>query len=821
MTKHVRVVIVGAGIVGCSIAYHLTQLGWKDVLIFDKGELFDNVGSTSHAPGGVVPLTFNKTMSRLGGHSVKIYGSVDPWKPDRNTVNRTGGVELARTPERMEDLKRLNSLAKSYGVRANLVTPEEIVQLNPLLDAETYVGGLHIPDKLIVAGAHVSGALGRDATATGGATFVGYTEVTDFDVKDGRIVGVSTDNPDYAYVSCEQAVICTNIWSPAMSEKIGVKIPLMAAENQYALTEGIGQLAHLDHSNKDHEVLYPTCRDLDVAMYYRHFWDQVGIGSYNHVPRMVNSRDVGETAMRAFTDDDFTVAWGHAKEAMPGIRQAKLGHRFNGMFSFSIDGMPVLGESPLKGVWVAAAIWLTHAGGVGKVMAELMTYGESEWDTRELSINRFIDCQRTERFISIASTKNYREVYDMTHPNQPTSAPRNVRLTPFHEKHKAMKAEFIPSAWLEMPYWLKENERLLELYDDQIPHRSGWGAKYWSRLQGAEHLATRENVAMFDLTGLAIIEVAGSGVVDFMNYLCTGKMDIAPGRVTYTLLCTPSGGIKRDLTVARMGVERYWMFTGNATLNLEMAWVTSHAPKDGSVTVRDLSHSYAAVGVWGPNARKVLEKVTPNDVRNEAFPFYTWQWLEVGMATVYAMRISYAGELGWELHMPMDLAGGVWGDLWEAGREFGLVPAGLGSFRSLRFEKGYRLWGAEIHTETHPYEAGMGWMVKLRKGDFIGRDALVKARKAPLTRKLVTLTLDDPNVVLTGFEPIFAGDTLLGHVTSGNYGYTVGKYIAFGYVPPEFAEVGMELEVEFLSERHKAIVVEDVLHDPKNERMKA
>jgi glycine cleavage system T protein len=690
----------------------------------------------------------------------------------------------------------------------------------PYLDETLYVGALHVPGKLIVSGADVASAIIRDTEAMGGVAFVGQTEVIDIEVKGGRVAAVHTNNPDMATVACEQVVLCTNIWSPILAGKLGIHVPLLAAEHQFVRSTPIPNLSQFDPNNKDDEIVYPTVRDLDVAMYFRQYWHTMGIGSYHHKPLMHHPRTVGKSATMPFTPDDFHEAWGIVQQAIPDLKSAEIIHSFNGMFSFSIDGSPVVGETVIKGFWVAAAIWLTHAGGVGKVMAELLTHGASEWDIRQIDVNRFLDYQITEKFISIAASKNYAEVYDLTHPAQPTTRPRNVRLTPFHAFYQSMKATFIPNAGLEMPYWFGENQRLLEQYEDRVPERSGWGAKYWSRIQGAEHLATRENMALFDLTSLAIIEVVGKSAADYLNYLCTGEMDMAIGRMSYTLMCTPGGGIKRDLTVARVAEDCYWMFTGNATLPLELQWIRQHAPTDGSVTIRDLSHTYAALGLWGPNARTVLERVTHEDVSNEGFPFYTCRWLEVGMVKAFALRLSYVGELGWELHLPMDMAAAVWQDLWEAGRDLGIVAAGAGAFRSLRFEKGYRLWGSDIHTEYNPYEAGMGWMVRLNKGEFIGRSALTKAKNAPLKRRLCTLTVDNPNVVLTGYEPIYSNGDCIGQITSGNYGYAVGKYIAFGYVPVDYAEPGTVLQVEYLAERHRAVVTQDVLWDPQNERMK-
>ena len=821
MKSKARLVIIGAGIVGTSVAYHLAQMGWQDVLVLDKGDLYENDGSTSHAPGGVVPLNHGQLMTRLGYHSVHFYQSLAPWSQERNHVNPVGGLELARSQDRFDDLKRLHSAANAYGVETNLVDRHRIKEMAPYLDETLYAGALHVPGKLIVAGAHVAAAIIRDTEAMGGVTFVGQTKVVDIEVRRGRVTAVHTNNPDLPHIECEQVLLCTNIWSPMLANKVGISVPLLAAEHQFVRTTPIPSLSQFDPDNKDHEIVYPTVRDLDVAMYFRQYWQGMGVGSYHHKPLMRQPRQLGESATLPFTPEDFEKAWSIIQQAIPDLKGGQLTDSFNGMFSFSVDGLPIVGETPLKGFWVAAAIWLTHAGGVGKMMAELLTHGESEWDTRQIDVNRFLDYQTTKKFISIASSKNYAEVYDLTHPAQPTTRPRHIRLTPFYAFHQAMQATFTPSAGLELPYWFEENQRLLKRYEKRVPERTGWGAKYWSRIQGAEHLATREKVALFDVTSLAIIEVEGEGVTDFLNYLCTGQMDMVVGRISYTLMCAPNGGIKRDLTVARLAQDRFWLFTGNATLPLELHWLRQHAPANGSITIRDLSQAYAAIGLWGPKARKVLERMTPGDVSNEGFPFYSCRWLEVGMAQIFALRLSYAGELGWELHLPWDVAAMVWQDLWEVGRDWGLVAAGMGAFRSLRFEKGYRLWGSDIHTEYDPFEAGMGWMVKLDKGAFIGREALLAAQERPLKRRLCTLTVANPDVVLMGNEPIYADGDCIGMVTSGNYGYAVGKHIAFGYVPPAYAAPGTELEVQYLAERYTAVVAEDVLWDAKNARMKA
>ena len=816
--------IIGAGIVGCSTAYYLAQYGVKDVLVIDKGELFENDGSTSHAPGGVNPISNNLTMQRFASQTVDLAEGLPPWKPGRKPCYMVGGIDVARTAERMDEIKRLYSNAKGFGVACEMIGPAEIQQLFPLLRSDLFVGGLYTKRKPILAGSHVCGSLASEAEKMGGARFVGHTKAIDFVIQNNRITAVRTNNPDMQLIECERVLLCTNIWTPALSEKLGIKIPLMAAEHQYLKSAPLPELAHVsDRTSAEHELIYPSVRDMDGGLYYRHWWDSIGIGSYHHRPIMVDSRTLGEAAEHPFTDEDFVDARKIAEESIPALQGVDYPYKINGMFSFSVDGNPIMGETNIDGLWVAAAVWVTNSGGVGKAMAQWVTTGEPELDMRTVDVNRFLPYQKTERFVQIASTKSYAEVHDVIHPAQWTSKPRNLRHTPFHQRHEEMGAIFLPTAGLEMPYWLEENQRLLEKYEEQVPERDGWGAQYWSRIQGAEHLAMREAAGLFDLSSLAIIEVSGPDACAFANYLCTNQMDIPVGRVTYTLWCTPKGGIKRDLAAARIAEDRYWFFTGAGTLPLELAWL-QHFASGRAITVRDLSQSYAALGLFGPNARKILEKVTPNDVSNEAFPFYTWQTIEIGMTQVYAMRISYVGELGWELHMSMDVALAVRDELWEAGRDLGLISCGVGAMRSMRLEKGYRLWGGDIYTEHNPYEASMDWLVKLKKGDFIGRDALVALKQEKLSRRLVTITLDDPNAVLTGNEPIFAASSnsnsdsngsCIGQITSGNYGYSVGKYVAMGYLQTDYARPGTRLEVEYLAERHSAVVAEDVLFDQR------
>ena len=486
-----KLVIVGSGMVGWAAAYHFAKEGWTDVTVIDKGELFENDGSTSHAPGGIVALAMNKFMTDCAVYSSDLYKSLADFSPDRNTYNALGGSDIATSEARWQDFKRMAGAAKSFGVEAHLLSPQEYVdRYQPFLDPSQFIGALYVPKGAIVAGAHVSGALARDAKAIAAAkgssmTYLSHTPLTDIEIKNGRVSAVLTANREHPRIECDQVLLCTNIWAPAISEKLGFKLPLNAFEHQYVITEPLDALSGFDPNKKEDEIVSCSFREVDSALYVRQHWNMWGIGSYWHKPHMVKPRALGtkpgDTAMHPFTPDDLRDAWGMVQRLMPklglkALDQQPLFKAFNGMFAFSIDGMPIIGESPIKGVWAATASWITHSAGVAKSVVELMTYGDTEWDIRQASINRFHDFQMTEKYTNVITLKNYREIYDIVHPRQAPSEPRNVRLTPFYERLTAQAADWTVFAGLELPNWINENGRLLEKYEEQIPQRSGWGA---------------------------------------------------------------------------------------------------------------------------------------------------------------------------------------------------------------------------------------------------------------------------------------------------------------------------------------------------------
>ena len=416
--------------------------------------------------------------------------------------------------------------------------------------------------------------------------------------------------------------------------------------------------------------------------------------------------------------------------------------------------------------------------------------------------------------------QQYREVYDVIHPLQQMENPRPLRLSPFHRRLEEQRAVFFESAGWEAPQWFEANAPLLERYADRIPPRDGWAARHWSPIQGAEHLAVRHAAGLFNLSAFTKIDVSGPGALPFLERLAANKIDGPVGRVVYTSLLNEAGGIKADLTITRLGPQRFLILTGGGAGPQDLAWLRRHAPADGSVAIADITSQWAGVGLWGPRARDVLAAVAEEDVANAAFPYFTAQPLTIDTVPVFALRISYAGELGWELYCPTEHGLRLWDALWGAGQPHGLIAAGGGAFNSLRLEKGYRLWGADIHTEYTPDEAGLGWAVRPGKGDFIGRDALLRARQSGVARRLCCLTLDEPGQAILGKEPIMVDGRTVGYITSADMGYSVGKFIAYGYLPVDLATTGRPVEIVYFGQPLRAAVAEEPLFDPGMSRLK-
>ena len=816
MQSHARLVIIGAGIVGCSVAYHLTKRGWRDIAVVDQGPLFDTGGSSSHAPGLVFQTNASKLMTTLAMATVELYSGLEL---DREPCwYGVGSLEVAYTEERWRDLHRKAGFAKSYGLESRLISPQETGDLVPLLDPGIIHGAYHVPSDGIAKPVRAAEAMSR-YSKDHGATFYGNTTVTDIVVEAGRVRAVETTA---GRIAAETVLICAGIWGPRVGRMAGVSIPLMPVQHQYTRTAPLPALR-----GETREVVHPIVRHQDYALYFRQEGEGYGIGSYKHEPLVVESDDIlspaeakRAPAMMDFTPEHFAVARRAADELFPALRGLEITDAFNGMFSFTPDGLPILGEAPqVSGLWIAEAVWITHGGGVGRVMAEWMSDGTPTLDLREADYNRFSTHVHTPAYVKTRGAQQYREVYDIIHPLQQLENPRNVRCSPFQPRLEVLGAEFFESAGWERPQWFNSNKKLIT--EEAAPTRSGWEARQWSPIQASEHRATRERVAVYDLTAFTKLEVSGSGALEFLQSITANQIDRPVGKVVYTAMLNRNGGIHCDLTITRVSQDRFLVLTGGASGTRDLAWLRSHAPDDGSVQIDDITSELCGIGLWGPRARDVLQCVCAEDVSNRAFPYFASKQITIGAAPARALRVSYVGELGWEIYVPTEYGLGVWDALWAAGQQFGIIAGGGGAFDSLRLEKGYRLWGTDIHTEYNPYEAGLGWAVKLNKGDFLGREALTRSMEAGIERRLCCLTFVDPGHVVMGKEPILHGDRVLGYVTSANFGYTVGKSIAYGYLPLAYATPGTAVTVEYFGRRYEATVAEEPLFDPSHSKLRS
>ncbi|MEM6444971.1 MAG: FAD-dependent oxidoreductase [Cyanobacteria bacterium P01_D01_bin.123] len=807
MKTDATVVVIGAGLVGCSTAYHLAKLGWENIVVVEQGPLFATGGSTSHAPGLVFQTNPSKTMTKLAQYTVELYSQLST--AEGPTYYPVGGIEVAYTEARVQDLKRKLGWAKSWGIEgACLLTPAEVTAKVPLVDETKVLGGYFVPTDGIAKALRAAEALANDAIATDAAEFYGHTTVTDIEVVAGQVRAVVTDK---GRIVTGKVLVCAGIWGPRVGRMVGEIIPLTPVQHQYVQTSPIPDL-----TGATEEVALPIVRHQDRSMYFRQHSDRWGIGSYQHEPLLVDPDNILPFAaapvmpsVKPFTQEHFVPAWESSVELFPSLGDAELTDRINGMFSFTPDGGSVVGESAkAKGFWVAEAVWVTHGGGVGKVVAELMTTGVSSFDLHELDIHRFPDICQSADYIRKAGAQQYEEVYDIIHPLDQQTHSRELRVSPFHPRLQALGAQFVFSAGWERPQWFEANAPLLEEYD--IPPRQGWAAKNWSPIQGAEHLATRDRLALFDLTPFAKFEVTGFGVVDYLQNLCANNIDKPVGKVIYTAMLAPNGGIKCDLTVSRLGAEKYWIVTGGSVRGHDLAWMRAHLPADGSVQIADVSSSYCCIGLWGPKAPAVLESLAAIDVSRSAFKFFTHQQFYIGPIPVLASRVSYVGEEGWEIYAPTESGLKLWDLVWAAGQEYGAIAAGMGAFETLRLEKGFLLWGADIHTEYDPYEAGLGFAVRPNKDNFIGKAALMRRKDYP-SRKLCFLTLDDPSAVVMGKEPLIADGKVLGYVTSAGYGYSLGRCVIYAYLPLSYAAPGTAVTVDYFDRPLAATVVESLL----------
>ncbi len=829
-----RVVVIGAGIVGNSLVHHLARLGWRDIVQIDKGALPNPGGSTGHASNFIFPVDHSRELADLTLDSVRQY-------QEMGVFTESGGYEVARTEERMEELRRRMSSARAWGIEAELVSPDHVVTKVPFLDKDRILGAFWTPSVGVVDSLRAGTLMRESALALGALTVVPTVEVTGMDVEQGRIRRVRTTGGD---IEAETVVIACGVWSPKLAAMAGAAIPLTPAVHQMISVGPVPQLAE-----REGEISFPIIRDMDTFCYERQHGADIEVGSYAHRAILHDPTDIPSTEQARlsptelpFTEDDFDPQLEQALELMPdalGADGAEIRYAINGLLSLTPDGAPILGETPeVRGLWSAAAVWIKEGPGVGRTVAEWMTDGHSEIDVHHADVARFYPHQRTRGHVHSRTAEAFNKTYGIVHPSEQWDGERGKRLAPMHAAQRDADAVFFETAGWERPWWYASNEGLLGAYGDAVlPREHEWDARWWSPIINAEHLAMRERAGIIDLSAFAIFDVVGPGARDAMQRIVVAQADVAEGRVIYTPVLDAKGGFRSDLTVMRLAHDRYRVVTGGAHGMADLKWFSDHLPDDGRASIVDVTSAYTTVGLWGPRARDILGSLTDADVSDAGFGFLTCCDIEVGSTAVLASRISYVGELGWELYVPMEQGARLWRQLHEAGRPHGAVPVGIGVYGTTgRLEKGYRAFGFELDGERTIIEAGMA-RPKVKKAEFIGRDAYVAQREASPKAVLCTMTVDNHvstsgmRRYMLGGEPILApnGATLTdghGHhpyVTSAGSAPSLGKHVLLAYLPPEQAVVGNQLAVSYMEELYPVTVGSvdaTPLFDPTNARIK-
>jgi len=836
LPERARVVVIGAGIVGNSMAYHLAKQGWKDIVLLEKGTLPNPGGSTGHASNFIFLTDHSKEMAAFTMDSAQQYR-------DLGVYHECGGIEVARTPERMEELKRRMASSKSWGVEGvRLLTPAEVKGMVPFIDESIILGGFYTPGVGVVDSLQAGTLMRQWAIDQGALTVAAGVEVTGVDTENGKVTRVRTDHGD---IDTDYVVIACGIWSPRIAKMAGASIPLTPAVHQMIDIGPVPMFA-----NARTEVDYPIVRDMDTNMYERQHGNGFEVGSYAHRAILMDPDDIPSIeasalspTMLPFTQEDFDPQLEDALELFPSIvGDEKVGVKLaiNGLLSLTPDGNPIIGETPeVKNLWSVAAIWIKEAPGIAKTVAEWMTHGTPEIDPHGSDIARFYDHHRTWQHIRARTTEGFNKTYGIVHPMEQWESNRPIRRSPAAVRHAELGAVAFEAAGWERPFWYAANEKLLGEYGDRVmPRAAEWDSRWWSPIINAEHLAMRDRAGLVDLSAFAIFEVTGPGALAALERLCVNKVDVAPGRTVYTPMLNPAGGILADLTIMRLAHDHFRVVTGGGMGMRDRKIFADGLPADGSAQLFDATSSLTTFGLWGPRARDILAAVTESDVSHAGFPFLTSKTVDIDGVRTLASRISYVGELGWEIYVPMEQGLRVWDALWKAGQKHGLVPVGIGTYAvTARLEKGYRAHGAELELDYDLVEAGMA-RPTVKDADFVGKEAYLAKRAAAPAAILCTLTVDDPTSksgvkrYMLGREPILTRDgrSIIdargrrSYVTSAGSGPSVGKHLLMTYLPPEHAVVGNQLVVEYFGEHYPvtvAVAGATPLFDPENARIRA
>jgi glycine cleavage system aminomethyltransferase T/glycine/D-amino acid oxidase-like deaminating enzyme len=789
--ERARAVVIGGGVIGCSILYHLAKQGWTDSLLVEQHQLTH--GSTWHSAGLVGQLRSSLSLTRMMQYSVGLYAELKELTGNDPGWHQLGGLRLASSEARHEELRRQASWAKTFGLPMEIVSAQDAQKLFPPMSTGGVVAAAFIPDDGYLDPSQLTFSL-ADAARRLGAQLEMRTAVTGIETRDGRVVAVETDK---GRIECDVVVNAAGMYAPEVARLVGVDLPIIPYGHQYLITEPL---------TPPLEPL-PTLRDPDNLIYFRTEVGGLVMGGYERKPApwgLDGIPDGFEARLLPDEWDRMEELFSNAITRVPVMENAEVKKFFNGPEAFTPDADFLLGETDVAGFWVAAggcAHGLAGAGGVGKVMGEWIVDGRPEWDVWPLDLRRFGRQYRSQAYTLARSYEALSQYYDIKYPAEEKQAGRPLRVSPVYVRHQELGAAFGEKGGWERVNWYESNAAA----GDESLRPRGWAGENWSPAIEIEARAAREAVALFDQSSFSKLEVLGPGALAFLERMCANRIDRPVGTIVYTQLLNARGGIEADLSVTRRAEDRFFLVTGTAFGTHDRAWLEKHAPRDGSVYVNDVTSAYACLCLWGPKARDVL------DLR---FPYMTSREISVGDIPVIASRVTYVGELGWELYCPAEY--GL--RLWDTLHVDGVTAGGYRAIDALRLEKGYRAWASDLNSETTPDEAGLSFAVKRDKGEFIGRAALNGAS----AQKLVCLVLEDPRAIALGSEPVRTADGLVvGRVTSGGFGYAVGASIALAYVPRESSEPGTQMAVDIFGEWVPAEVRAEPLYDPKGERVRA
>ncbi|NML76094.1 FAD-dependent oxidoreductase [Rhizobium sp. S-51] len=767
LPSHAQIVVIGGGIIGCSTAYHLVRDHKADVILLEQGTLTS--GSTWHAAGLVGQLRSSASITRVLKYSVDLYKGLEAETGLATGWKMTGCLRLATNQDRWTEFRRLATTAGSFGMEMHLVSPEEVKRMWPLMNVDDLVGASWLPTDGQASPSDITQSLARGARMHG-AKIVENVRVTGFEMKDGRILKVKTTLGD---IACEKVVNCAGQWARQVGDMAGINVPLQPVKHQYIITEKIDGLS----------TDAPTIRDPDRLTYFKEEVGGLVMGGYEPNPQPWTTGDVpNEWAFRLF-DDDFDHFEQHmtqAIERVPALEKVGVKQMINGPESFTPDGNFILGVAPeCKNMFVGAgfnAFGIASGGGAGWVLAQWVVDGEAPLDLWVVDIRRFAGMHRDRQWVLDRTLEAYGKHYTIGFPHEEYESGRPRLVSPLYERLKTHGAVFGSKLGWERPNWFAPaGSETKDVYS--------MGRQNWFFAVGEEHAHVREAVGVFDQSSFAKYEVSGPDAAKALDWICANDVSKPVGRLTYTQLLNTRGGIEADLTVARFGEDKFYIVTGTGFRTHDFGWIDDHIPAGMDVTFTDVTEDWGTLSLMGPKARDVLAAVTDSDVSNAAFPFGHAREIAIAGHAVRALRVTYVGELGWELHVPIGAIGEVFDALMEAGKVHGIRPIGYRALESLRLEKGYRAWGSDITPNDTPFEAGLGWAVKLRKNtDFNGRRTLEGLQDAPLKKRLAGFTVDNPDIVLVGRETILRNGEPVGYLTSGGFGYTIGKNIGYGYV---------------------------------------